>query len=195
MSNGALNCVLFLVFLGTLGLLWMAERDPAERNFDFLPNMVRSVASDTYSPSAQFADGKTLQLPQPGTIPRGLMPLHYRTVPEDAVRAGTELRNPFTAADAHARARGEFIFANYCKICHGPEGKGDGLLAQRGIPPPAALVAPKTVQLKDGQLFHILTYGQGNMPSHATQLAREDRWKVILHIRSLQRRSVAEKQR
>ena len=195
MCKRVLNFALLLAFLGTLGLHWATERNPAQRNFDVMPNMVHSAASATYTPNANFADGKTIQLPQPGTIPRGLMPLHYRPVPEDAVRAGAELRNPFIAADTNARARGEFVFANYCKMCHGPEGKGDGLLPQRGIPPPAALVAPKTMQLKDGQLFHILTYGQGNMSSHAAQLSREDRWKAILHVRRLQQLAAAEKQR
>jgi hypothetical protein len=40
--------------------------------------------------------------------------------------------------------------------------------------------------MKDGQLFHVVTYGQGNMPAHAAQLSQDDRWQVILHLRSLQ---------
>jgi hypothetical protein len=40
-------------------------------------------------------------------------------------------------------------------------------------------------------MFHIITYGKGNMPPHAAQISREDRWKVILHIRSLQAESEA----
>jgi hypothetical protein len=44
----------------------------------------------------------------------------------------------------------------------------------------------KSKDMKDGQLFHILTYGQGNMPSYAAQLSQDDRWRVIVHVRSLQ---------
>jgi mono/diheme cytochrome c family protein len=40
--------------------------------------------------------------------------------------------------------------------------------------------------MKDGQIFHILTYGQNNMPSYAGQISRDDRWKVIAYVRSLQ---------
>jgi mono/diheme cytochrome c family protein len=40
--------------------------------------------------------------------------------------------------------------------------------------------------MKDGQLFHVLTYGQNNMPSYASQLSRGDRWNVILYVRTLQ---------
>ena len=40
--------------------------------------------------------------------------------------------------------------------------------------------------MKDGQLFHILTYGQNNMASYAGQISRDDRWNVIAYVRSLQ---------
>lgn len=35
-------------------------------------------------------------------------------------------------------------------------------------------------------MFHILTYGQNNMPSYASQLSRQDRWNVIAYLRTLQ---------
>ncbi len=56
----------------------------------------------------------------------------------------------------------------------------------RGFPAPPSLVDQHAVILKDGQLFHILSYGQVNMASYASQLSWEDRWKVILFVRSLQ---------
>jgi mono/diheme cytochrome c family protein len=40
--------------------------------------------------------------------------------------------------------------------------------------------------MKDGQMFHVLTYGQGNMPAFSSTLSRDDRWSVILHVRLLQ---------
>jgi len=35
-------------------------------------------------------------------------------------------------------------------------------------------------------MFHLLSFGQGNMASYAAQISREDRWKVILYVRELQ---------
>ena len=55
-----------------------------------------------------------------------------------------------------------------------------------GVPAPPSLVTGNTTKMRDGQLFHIITYGRLNMPSQAGLLAPEDRWAVILHIRSLQ---------
>ena len=45
--------------------------------------------------------------------------------------------------------------------------------------------------MKDGQLFHILTYGQGSMSSMAAQLSRDRRWDVINFVRSLQQGTAA----
>jgi mono/diheme cytochrome c family protein len=40
--------------------------------------------------------------------------------------------------------------------------------------------------MKDGQLFHILTYGQNSMPNFAAQLSPDRRWDVVNHLRSMQ---------
>lgn len=195
MSRRVVNVFLLLAFVASLGLHVIAGRDLTRRNIEVMPEMGYSPAYDTFAPNPNFPDGKTVQLPEPGTIPRGRLPLHYGPTLEDAARAGAELHNSFSADDARARERGAFLFTNYCQMCHGLEGKGDGLIVQRGpnMPPSASLLAENAVQMKDGQLFHVLTYGQRNMSSHAAQLSREDRWKVILHIRSLQQKAAGEK--
>ncbi len=59
-------------------------------------------------------------------------------------------------------------------------------MPQRGVPLPPSLLADRPVQMKDGQLFHIITYGQGNMPANAGLLSQDDRWQVIVYLRSLQ---------
>ena len=193
MARLVANCFLFLALVGSVALSVFAGRDPARRNAEFMPEMAYSPAYDTYAPNPNFPDGKTLQLPEPGTIARGRLPLHYGPSFMDFLRAGDELNNPFSRDDTAARERGALVYTNYCQICHGAGAKGDGPLVQRGIPLPASLLADKAVQMKDGQMFHVLTYGQRNMPSHAAQLSREDRWKVILHVRSLQQKAAGEK--
>ena len=186
MPRRILNWLLLLVFLAVAGLNWLARGDFSKTNYELLPEMVRTAAFDPFSPNPTFADGKTLRAPVPGTIPRGLPPLHYEATPQEAQRAGEELQNPFALNDAQALARGATVFTNFCAACHGPGGTGNGPVAQRGYPPPASLRAEKAVKMKDGQMFHVLTFGQGNMPSYAAQVSREDRWEGILYVRSLQ---------
>lgn len=40
--------------------------------------------------------------------------------------------------------------------------------------------------MADGQLFHIVSAGQANMPGYAAQVLPDDRWRAILHLRALQ---------
>jgi mono/diheme cytochrome c family protein len=82
--------------------------------------------------------------------------------------------------------RGAFVFRTFCVPCHGGSGRGDGPVALRGYPAPASLLAEKAIHMTDGQIFHVLTFGQKNMPSYASQLSEDDRWKVILYVRSMQ---------
>jgi len=183
----ALDWLLVALLAVVCGLLALTTPSPTARNVDFLPQMVRPVAARAYSANRVFADGQTIQLPPPGTVPHGLPPLPYAATPEDAARAGRELANPFPASDAPALQRGGFIFQTYCQVCHGPGGKGDGPVAQRGFPMPPTLLAEHARKLPDGQIFHIMTFGQNNMPGYAAQIARADRWRAVLYVRELQR--------
>lgn len=187
-----LNLVLAVVLGALMSAYAGLDADPNVPNWEFLPNMVRSVPADAFAPSEQLPGGQVLQLPPAGSIPRGLPPLPYTAAPEDAVRAGAELTNPYAADDPAALARGGTVYANQCAVCHGPAGLGDGPVTLRGVPPPPSYAAETALKLTDGQMFHILTYGQKNMASYAAQVSREDRWKVILHVRLLQQRAAAQ---
>lgn len=186
-----LNVVLLAAFLASLGLNWALRPQPTQPSREFIPEMVRTPRYNAYSPNPNFADGKTLQTPVAGTIPRGYLPLHFSSASEDAVRAGNTLLSPVRLDDAQAITRGKVVFANFCSPCHGATGKGDGLVVQRGYPAPPSLHADKARNIKDGQIFHILTYGQKNMPAYASQLSQEDRWNVIAFVRSLQKQNVS----
>jgi mono/diheme cytochrome c family protein len=191
MSRTAVNWLLLALLAILAGANQTAHWSAASPNREFLPEMVRSVPYDSFSANPAFADGKTLQPPVAGTIPRGKLPLHYQAAEEDLARAGQELANPYSPEDKELLARGADRFRRICSPCHGLGGAGDGLVAQRGYPPPPSLLAENAVRLRDGHIFHAITYGKGNMPPHAVQISREDRWKVILHIRSLQAKNEA----
>ena len=153
--------------------------------------MVRTAAYKAYSANSNFPDGKTLQAPPPDTIPRGFHSVDYPATEAGAIRAGEELSNPYNFEDLAAFTRGSFVFRSWCLPCHGATGRGDGPVAMRGFPAPPPLNSEKTLALKDGRMFHILTYGQKNMPSYASQVSEDDRWKAILYVRSLQRSAQA----
>ncbi len=186
MARVVLNAFLLVALVASVTASWLLSPDPGRPNLEFLPQMAHAPRYNAFSPNPNFENGATLQRPEPGSIPRGWMPLHYAATPQDALRAGEELHSPLQPGNERAHQRGAFVFANFCAVCHGAGGAGNGPVAQRGYPPPPSLLAEHAQKMKDGQLFHILTYGQNNMPSYASQLSRDDRWSVILFVRSLQ---------
>lgn len=180
--NGVLVCLLAAVSLSS----WFLRGNTARTNYEFLPDMAHSPRYGAFARNPNFSDGKTLQSSPAGSIARGHMPLHYVATQSDALRAGAELMNPLGNGNENSVQRGAKVFANFCAVCHGGDASGIGPVAQRGFPPPPSLMLAHAMQMKDGQMFHVLTYGQNNMPSYAAQLSPQDRWSVITYVRSIQ---------
>jgi len=186
MKKKASWLVVMLLPVVVLGGLFLMNRNNAARNLEWPTQMQYSPAYLSQTPNPVLPNGMTEQMPVAGTIPRGYQPFHYGPGPEEAIRAGVELRNPFQPTEENV-ARAEQVFNNYCAVCHGATGGGDGPLIPK-YPNPPAYATDKSKALADGNMFHVITLGRNNMPSHAAQVSVDDRWKVILYIRELQGR-------
>ena len=91
--------------------------------------------------------------------------------------------------DAISVANGATHFTANCVPCHGPQAKGNGVLAKTFKKPPVDLLTePHTLKHTAGDFFHWLTYGipDTGMPAFADKLSEEDRWDVVnfLHATS-----------
>src|SRR5438874_2649337 len=84
--------------------------------------------------------------------------------------------------------RGQERYQIFCSVCHGMTGYGDGMVARRGFnkPAPASYHQDRLRQAPVGHFFDVMTNGWGAMPSYASQIPVEDRWKIIAYIRALQ---------
>jgi mono/diheme cytochrome c family protein len=160
------------------------SRDITVRNYEWPGQMQYTPASVSQSVNPVLPNGLTQQMPVPGTIPKGYQPFHYSSGEEEAARAGRELINPFKPTPDNL-TRGQQVYTNYCAVCHGNTGAGDGPIIPK-YPNPPSYMTEKSKELPDGSMFHIVTKGRNNMPSHAAQVRAEDRWKVLLFIRKLQ---------
>ena len=178
---GALGAALVV----SIGLNIVVRLPGARFTFEYFPDMARTARYNAFEENPNFADGMTLRTPVAGTIPRGLPPLSFA----GDSRAAASLQNPFSQDDRGAVERGAAVFANFCQPCHGSSGQGDGLVPKHGFPAPPPLSRGQTQSKTDVQFFQILTNGQNSMPSYASQISREDRWRAILYLRTLRRTS------
>ena len=185
--------LLVVALAGLIGAHWLILPDPSQRNYEFFPNMVESYARDAQSPPPLLDDGTVLDFrPPAGSVARGHLPFEYPATPEGALLAGQELQNPFATDDAEAVARGAIVYSNFCAVCHGGAGHGDGPVTRKGVPPPPSLLLEHALEMAAGQMYHVITTGQANMASYASQIERADRWRAILHVRRLQAAAAAE---
>ena len=92
--------------------------------------------------------------------------------------------------DTISIANGSALYAENCVACHGPQGKGNGILAKTFAKPPVdMLTEPHTAKHTAGDFFHWLTYGipDTGMPVFADKLAEEDRWDVVNYLHAMSR--------
>ena len=104
-----------------------------------------------------------------------LYPLSVQSYPETYRKTPV----PF---DAISIANGVDLFTANCIPCHGPQAKGNGVLA-KALPkqPVDLLTEPHTAMHTAGDFFHWLTYGRFNgvMPAFGEKLSEEDRWDLL----------------
>lgn len=175
--------LLIFVLLFLFVLYKTLYRDLGRPNVEFIPEMVHSTAYDSFSPNTNFSDGKTLQDPVKGTIARGYFPEYSEGILTEET-AGKILINPFQP-EKEVISRGETVYRNFCMICHGEDGMGDGSVTKKGVPPPPSLKTEKVRLMPDGRIYFIISNGRGNMASYRSQIFRTDIWRSILFIRTL----------
>jgi mono/diheme cytochrome c family protein len=77
------------------------------------------------------------------------------------------------------------IYADECAQCHGDRGKGDGPEARSHYPLPADLTDPKLLSnVTDGEIFYQISEGRRPMPSFKRRLTEDQRWQLVLLVRS-----------
>ncbi|MEO8147338.1 MAG: cytochrome c [Bacteroidia bacterium] len=170
-----------------------ACRDPEKSpGYEFMPDMYRGPALETYGPSLENADSTSARKPVAGTIPRGFTYFNYPNTPEGYELASTEAHNPLSQ-DSINLAEGKRLFGIYCINCHGESGMGDGSIVSAGkFPPPPSYSKGNSSRgglmkdLTDGKIYHTITYGVNMMGSHASQILPDDRWRVIMYVHQLQ---------
>lgn len=135
-------------------------------------------------PSTFFNDGRSERPVVPGTVARGQLHTDelFYTGKENGVVAD-KFPFPITRADLE---RGRERYNIYCTPCHDYTGGGQGMIVQRGFPPPPSFHVERLRQAPAGHYFEVITNGFGSMYSYASRVEPEDRWRIAAYIRALQ---------
>ena len=176
-----------------------SKREPGKI---YMPDMAYSRAYKTYIKfdSSFTEDSSELgykiffnRKPVDSTIKRGeLFPYPYQN---DSIgyKMSATVKDPLPTLSVADSAEASRLFNINCGICHGTDGKASGPLAKGGkVGGIKDLTSAEAVDMADGTIFHIMTYGQNNMGSYASQLDRKQRWMIVQYVRTLQPKAAAD---
>jgi len=94
------------------------------------------------------------------------------------------MKNPLPATEANLQAA-KTIYLDQCANCHGDHGKGDGPEGRMYSPLPTDLTDARHMNtVQDGVLFYQITQGRKPMPSFKRKLTEEQRWQLVLFVRT-----------
>src|SRR5688500_14448127 len=159
-----------------------SSRPPIHLN----PSMDNQPKVRAQSASAFFFDGASMRQPVPGTVAIGGLK------EDEPFYTGKSADGQFVASipisvDDSVVERGRQRYTIYCQPCHDARGDGKGILFQRGNVPTATFHQEKMLKYSDGQIFDIMTNGQGLMPAYRWPIPPADRWAIVAYVRGLQR--------
>ncbi len=108
-------------------------------------------------------------------------------VPEEA----KGLKNPVQPSEAALKAA-KTLYTDHCVQCHGETGKGDGSEAMMYDPLPADLTdAKRMAPVTDGEIFYKISEGKDPMPTFKKRMNEEQRWQLVLLVRSFSQPAAA----
>jgi mono/diheme cytochrome c family protein len=185
MNKLFINMVLFVVVIS----LAACTGGDTSTGYEYMPDMYRSPGIETYS--EHNIEGFT-SIPVEGTISRGyLSTFNFDASLDGYLKAGKESTYPenFSKDDKNLN-KGKELYGMMCSHCHGPNGGGDGSVTHAvysAVPSYADTNQMRRSgstmsELKEGHIFHAITYGYNAMGPHASQLSEDERWKITYYI-------------
>lgn len=99
-------------------------------------------------------------------------------------------QKPSVPFDAVSISNGSRSFAEHCVNCHGPQGKGTGVVTDPDEKDPTDLLTePHTARHTVGNIFHWISDGipGTQMPGYSASLSEEDRWDLVNFLHALSR--------
>ncbi len=155
-----------------------------EPNVELIQDMMHSPAVKAQEYDAFFPDhAGGARVPPEHTQPVGFKAYRAGFNPEIAKAD----KNPFAGQMTdEVLLTGQKYFETNCMVCHGQKGDGKGPVGLKMPNHPPALTTDKIKGWADGQVYQVITMGQGTMGPYASHIPQKYRWQVVNYIRHLQ---------
>lgn len=160
--------------------------DKSKPNFELIQDMMESPAVKPQEYDANSPQNSGMRVPPEHTQARGFTPYKYATDIEGAAKQVNPLAG--NMSDEVLRV-GQKFYTIQCSLCHGAQGEGgaQNSIGEKMMLKPPVLVNDKIKGWTDGQIYHVITVGQGLMGSYASAIPEKHRWQVVNYIRHLQK--------
>ena len=174
-----------LLMIGLVGLTG-CNIDKSKPNIELIQDLMESPAlkAQEYDPKAP--NGISARIPPVGTVPQGFEPYPFG----NDFEAATGHKNPVAGVfTEEVLSVGLKFYNTQCMVCHGThlEGGLQSSVAQGMALKPPALNSDKIKGWTDGQIYHVITMGQGVMGAYGHHIPAKYRWQVVNYIRHLQK--------
>jgi len=121
--------------------------------------------------------------PTDGTVARD----HLIADPDVPLEVAQKYVNPLPVTRENLK-RGHHLYLTYCAVCHGKGGNANNqYLGGKFAGVMNLTLNEYTEKLSDGHYYHVIRNGIRRMPDYRAQMSPDDRWRVILYVRALQR--------
>lgn len=179
----------------SMAVVFIGCKDKRDTGRAYMPDMAYSRAYESYASrdSSVFttdpndAGHKIFynNLSPAGTVKRGeLFPFNVPNDSNGLINLSAQVKNPLEPLTGKELEEAGRLFNINCAVCHGAKGEANGPLAAKvgGV----KNIITASPGYSDGRLFFVMEYGQNNMGSYASQLSREQRWRIVQYIRTLE---------
>lgn len=170
--------------------------------FEIFPDMDRQAKFKPQSRTDFFPDRRTDRPQIPGTVPfvTDAQEAFPHLSPDNRFREDSYLATGFNedgsygtgipiAVNYDSMLRGQELYNIYCGVCHGKTGNGEGVVAAEryGFATIISILQNRIVDQSDGEIYDVIANGRNTMGAYGSKIRVEDRWKVVMYLRALQR--------
>lgn len=173
------------IVLMTSLILLASCKDNSKPNIEIIQDLMESPAVKAQEYDDFFADkAGGARVPPEHSVPVGFKTYKPGFNPELAKAD----KNPFEGQMSdEVLLAGQKYFETNCMVCHGQKADGAGPIVDKMPNKPPSLLSEKIRGWKDGQIYQVISMGQGTMGSYASHVPQQYRWQVVNYIRHLQK--------